>query len=290
MQGQFSNDINAVTSSAGQLTSYSTPKGRMLATLYICMRDDTYYLVISKDIAEAVMKRLQMYVMRSKVTIKQSENSLLLGICNDESATVLNFLKLEAPEKDYQVSFNDSLLCMNIPSVNTRYLIIGNETLSEHVNQLDSGVINVYSNSYWQWQDIMAGVPNITSATQEAFVPQMANMELIDGVSFSKGCYPGQEIVARLHYIGNANRRMFRIETDADSEINIGDEIYSEGSEQPVGKFLSVIKQSENSYTGLAVLRVEAANKGQLVTVSPSGKNLYVKPLPYEVPTDIKEK
>ena len=288
MQGQFSNDINNVTASTGQLTSYSTPKGRMLAIFYICMRDDSYHLVISKDIAEAVIKRLQMYVMRSKVTIKQSSNSLLFGICNDNDATVLNLLKLTAPEKDYQVSLNDSLLCMGITSVNTRYLVIGNELLSEQVNQLDPNVIDVFTNSYWQWQDIMAGVPNITSATQEAFVPQMANMELIDGVSFSKGCYPGQEIVARLHYLGNASRRMFRVETE--HECNIGDDVYSEGSEQSVGKFLSAIKQSENSYTGLAVLRVEAVNKGQLMTGSSTGKRLKIKSLPYEVPTDIKQK
>ena len=290
MQGQFSNDINNVTASTGQLTSYSTPKGRMLAIFYICQRDDTYLLVVSKDIAPTVMKRLQMYVMRSKVTIKQSDNSLLLGICNDEAATVLNSLKLETPKKDYQTSFNDSLLCMKIPSVSTRYLIIGNESLSEQINQLSPSKTDVFTNSYWQWQDIMAGVPNITAAIQEAFVPQMANMELIDGVSFSKGCYPGQEIVARLHYLGNASRRMFRVEIEDDKEICIGDEIYSDGSEQSVGKFLSAIKQSENNYTGLAVLRVEAVNKGQLVTGSPAGKSVKVKPLPYEVPTDIKEK
>lgn len=289
LQGQFSNDINTVTPSTGQISSYCTPKGRMLAILYICKRGDTYYLITSKDIAEEVMKRLQMYVMRSKVVIKPMDDAILVGICNDNQTTVLDALQLKPADADYQVSTNDNYLCMNIPGVNTRYLVLCNQS-SEQLQQLSANDINVYNSSYWQWLDIMAGLPNITNNVSEAFVPQMANMELIEGVSFSKGCYPGQEIVARLHYLGNANRRMFRIEASQAEPINIGDDIFSQDSEQPIGKFISVINEGDKKYSGLAVLRIEAVKKNQLAIGSPSGNSAQIMPLPYDVPTELKEK
>ena len=290
LQGQFSNDINAVTSSTGQISSYCTPKGRMLAILYICKRGDSYFLLTSKDIAEEVMKRLQMYVMRSKVSITVMYDALLMGVCGDTQAEILDTLHLTPIDSHYQVSANESFIGMNIPSINSRYLVIGNETSAQQLQKLDTKDVNIYSASYWQWLDIMAGLPSITSNVQEAFVPQMANMELIEGVSFSKGCYPGQEIVARLHYLGNANRRMFRISVEHSESINIGDDIYTHGSDQPVGKVVSVINEADNKYSGLAVLRIEAAKKNQLAIGSASGNSIQIMPLPYDVPIELKEK
>ena len=289
LQGQFSNDINAVTASTGQISSYSTPKGRMLAIFYICKRDDSYLLLTSEDIAEEVMKRLQMYVMRSKVVIKPMDDALLIGVCNDTQAKVLNALQLSSVDSQYQVSANDECLCMNIPSISPRYLVICNQS-SQQLQQLSTDDVNVYSHSYWQWLDILAGLPSITQNVQEAFVPQMANMELIEGVSFSKGCYPGQEIVARLHYLGNANRRMFRLEAAQDDAINAGDDIYTQDSDQAIGKILSVVHQGDNKYSALAVLRIEAAKKNQLAIGSASGNSAQIMPLPYDVPLDLKEK
>lgn len=290
LQGQFSNDINQVTSSNGQISSYNTPKGRMLAIFYICRRDNIYYLLTSKDIAEDVMKRLQMYVMRSKVTITPVPDMLLLGICNDSQSKLQQSLKITATQNHYQTSVNDISICMNIPGVSTRYLIIGNQSLSEQLQNIDANNVNVFNASYWQWLDIMAGLPSVTSKVQEAFVPQMANMELIDGVSFSKGCYPGQEIVARLHYLGNANRRMYRIEVEQDEPVNISDDIYTQGSDQAIGKIMSVINEHDKMYSGLAVLRIEAAKNNQLAIGSASGNSVRIVPLPYDVPTDLKEK
>ena len=290
LQGQFSNDIKAVTSAAGQLSSYCTPKGRMLAIFYICKRDDCYFLLTSKDIAEEVVKRLQMYVMRSKVSIKPMEDALILGVCGNNYLEILTSLQLSPTDGHYQVSANDSFIAMNIPAANSRYLIVGDQSCAQHLQKLDIKKMNIYSASYWQWLDIMAGLPSITKNVQEAFVPQMANMELIQGVSFSKGCYPGQEIVARLHYLGNANRRMFRVCVEQDKPINIGDDIYTHESDQPIGKFISVVKEKDNKYSALAVLRIEAAKKNQLAIGSASGNSAQIMPLPYAVPTELKEK
>ncbi len=290
LQGQFSNDIKQVDADHAQLTAYCTPKGRMLATFFIGKHTDGYLLVTSSDIADEVMKRLQMFVMRSKVSITKLETNVVLGLSSDKQAMVLDHLDLAKPDNDYQSTNNNDLVCIKIPGIDPRYLLIGNSELLEKVQLINNEQMYFYTHEYWQWLDIHAGVPMITASTQEAFVPQMANMELIDGVSFSKGCYPGQEVVARLHYLGNANRRMFRIKSEAKHALKPGDDIYSPKSNQAIGKFLSAIKVGNNKYDGLAVLRIEASKETHLITSLENGDEIKILNLPYEVPTELKEK
>lgn len=289
LQGQFSNDITNVTSSDAQLTSYCTPKGRMLATLQICQFHSNYFLILSADIAEEVIKRLQMFVMRSKVDISLADKYSITGICHDPSAVVLNSINLDTPADEYKCTTNESAICINIPGIQPRYMLIANKDAESKVTELDSETIQVFSHDYWKWLDILSGTPTINKSTQEAFVPQMANLELIDGVSFSKGCYPGQEIVARLHYIGNANRRMFRVHCQDAGNIKDGDDIYTKEGSQSIGKVLSVIHHEDQTADALAVIRLEAVKQNQLVIGSSSGSPLEIKGLPYEVPLEEKE-
>ena len=289
LQGQFSNDINNVTEVKAQLTSYCTPKGRMLATLYVCQFQDSYILLLSADIAEEVIKRLQMYVMRSKVEISAAENISLIGICHDPSSSFTQAIKLTSPKENYECSTSDSAICINIPGIQPRYLLVSFASLENTFAELSSDEYQIFSNEYWRWLDILSGIPTINEYTQEAFVPQMANLELIDGVSFSKGCYPGQEIVARLHYIGNANRRMFRVSFEDADRVSDGDDIFTASGNQSIGKILSVIHHDNNSADALAVIRLEAVKENKLAVGSSTGSPLELKELPYEVPIDEKE-
>ncbi len=290
LQGQFSNDINDVSPTSGQLTSYCTPKGRMLAIMYICQFQENYLLLIPSDIAEEVIKRLQMFVMRSKVKIAKSSLSSVIGIYNDTSSLLLSTLDIDAPDQDYACTSNDSAICMKIPGSASRFLVVGDDFLESKLSTIELADVDFFMHDFWKWLDILAGIPSVNKYTQEAFVPQMANMELINGVSFSKGCYPGQEIVARLHYLGNANRRMFRIKCNDAKNINDGDDIYSAGNNQSIGKILSVIKHSNNTADALAVIRLEAVKENQLAAGSTTGSPLELKGLPYEVPIEENEK
>ena len=293
LQGQLTNDIAQISSTQAQLSSYCTPKGRMLAIFYICQWQDKYLILLRKDIAESVIKRLQMFVLRSKVEINQlpSLEQSIVGLSGEDLSHHINTLNLQLPANDYEVFNTKHSLCIKIPGVIPRYILLGDDTFSESTNSLDQNNLYVFTKNYWQWLDVMSGIPTVTELTQEAFVPQMTNMELINGVSFSKGCYPGQEVVARLHYLGNASRRMYRIETTSSSEINSGDDIYSiDGkSNQSIGNIVSAIKQGTNEYVGLAVLRIEAAQQNQLAVGAPTGAITTVKSLPYEIPTTKKE-
>lgn len=285
LQGQFSNDVAAIGAGTAQLSSYCTPKGRMLSTFYLCQWQDKYRMILSADNAEQVITRLKMFVLRAKVAITPSENNLLLGISAARAGALLNQLGLSAPAENYQCASSQSGLCINIPGLSRRYLILADERLNEKIDRLDINHLRVYSHEYWQWLDIMAGMPTITQATQEAFVPQMANLELIDGVSFTKGCYPGQEVVARLHYLGQASRRLFRLEADSRQTIKAGDNIYQQDGQQAVGKLVAAVALGDHQYAGLGVLRIEAARRNRLVIGAPDGAHAHIMPLPYAVPT-----
>ena len=292
LQGQLTNDIEAASPARGQLSSYCTPKGRMLAIMQICPVGHKYLLVLRKDIAEAVTKRLQMYVLRAKVTIEQcAGGNSIVGVAGPDAGSVLNALKLAIPHNDYDITSSENSICMKIPGIMPRYQIISNEAPHFATAQLEKSHADSATYKYWQWLDIMSGIPSVNATTQESFVPQMANMELIDGVSFSKGCYPGQEIVARLHYLGNASRRMYRIEAVSETGINPGDEIYQveSDSEQAIGNVVSAVRVESGKIAALAVLRIEAALHNQLAIGSPDGSHAVIMPLPYEIPTEQKQ-
>lgn len=289
LQGQLTNDVNAVVANKGQLSSYCTPKGRMLAIFHICQVKDKYLLLMRKDVAEVVMQRIRMFVLRAKVEIIESTTfNSIMGLAGPAVESVLSTINLATPESDYDVTFTDDAVCMKIFGATPRYLIIGDENLNNSMENLANGIADTHTSAYWQWLDIMSGVPSVHASTQESFVPQMTNMELIDGVNFSKGCYPGQEIVARLHYLGNASRRMFRIESSTDANISPGDDIYQTDakSKQSIGTIVSAIKENSNKTVALAVLRIEAAQQNQLAIGSPDGIPAVIMSLPYEVPTE----
>lgn len=292
LQGQLTNDVNEISLTLGQLSSYCTPKGRMLATFYICKLQDKYLILIRKDVAESVISRLKMFVLRAKVAINEHPaTNVLIGLAGSSTKSILGALNLHQPNNDNEVTCTNNSLCMKVPGIIPRYLLIGDETFNTKIEKLDKSNVDVYTSDYWQWLDIMSGIPSVTAATQESFVPQMANMELINGVSFSKGCYPGQEIVARLHYLGNASRRMYRIEVSTDKAINPGDDIYQSESDsnQAIGSVVSAIKEDADKFAGLAVLRIEAAQQNKVSIGSPTGIPATIMSLPYEVPTEKKE-
>ena len=293
LQSQFTNDVNDISATQGQLNSYCTPKGRMMAIFYLCQWQNNYYLIIPKEIASAVMQRIQMYIMRAKVTITDRSDQLQLNaLFGQQAEQTITALKISAPTKDYQTSAFEYGLCMRIPGIVPRYIIISNEQFSADLTNLSTDDLGLSTVEYWQWLDIMSGIPMVYTETQEAFVPQMANLELINGVSFSKGCYPGQEVVARLHYLGNANRRMYRISTAASVDLKCGDDIYAADSEknQAIGQVVSAIATNEEEITALAVLRVEAAENNQLAISSLTGPKAEVMSLPYEIPQIDKNK
>ena len=248
LHNQLTNDVLELPPGAMHLGGYCSPKGRLLATLVIWKSDDGVMLVMPRELLPGIQKRLQMFVLRSKVTIADvSEQTVLIGVA--------------APDLK-EIRFSDAAGMNAVwPSAAglRRGLWMGPIDSAMRLWNTLSKTLPPASAHLWRWLDIRAGLPMVVEATREQFVPQMVNFDLIGGVNFRKGCYPGQEIVARSHYLGKLKRRMLLASTQADIAA-AGMDIFSEADPgQPCGLVVNAEKNSQGQWDMLVEIKLDAA-------------------------------
>lgn len=208
LQGQFSNDVRAVTPERAQLSSYNSPKGRMLAVLHVLRHGDAFLLEVHRGVLEAVLKRLKMYVLRSKVTLAEATDRALFGLAGPGAAEALGALGLPAPEAPLACAWAGDIGVMRRLGPAPRYTLLAPATAGAELWARLAARATVGTAQDWQRLDIEAGVPTVYPQTQDRFVAQMCNLDDLGGISFDKGCYTGQEIIARVHYRGAVKRHM----------------------------------------------------------------------------------
>ncbi|MDW5416750.1 folate-binding protein [Iodobacter sp. CM08] len=280
LQGQLSSDVRALGDNAAQYSSYSTPKGRMLASFLVFRRGDDYCLQVAAELQAAIQKRLAMFVMRSKTKARDaSAELLLLGVAGPLAAAKLASVVGALPEGDFSSVHSEQCTVIALPGQRYQLAIASDAALGLWQQLLAAGILPA-DESLWRLSDIRAGAPWITTATQEAFVAQMANMELIGGVSFTKGCYPGQEIVARTQYLGKLKRRMYRASL-ATEHAEAGQEVFSsEMNGQASGKLMLAAKVGQGRWEVLVVAQIASLEHG-LHLAAVDGPVLEILDLPY---------
>lgn len=196
LQNLLTNDIRTLTANTAQLSGFCNPKGRLLSLFYVIKREQNFLLVLATDLAESIAQRLNMFKLRSKVDINVSPELKVMGYLSQAPLTN------QAIDFWSGVSLNGELT-IYLPGHLHRYLVISSgETTIKEESQI--GAENL-----WTSADIKAGLPMVYLQSKEQFTPQQLNLDIVGGVSFKKGCYPGQEVVARLHYLGKPSRRLF---------------------------------------------------------------------------------
>ena len=284
LQGQFTNDIAQVDETHSQLSSYCTPKGRMLTNFRIFKQGETLYLSLPQPLLEPVLNRLRMFVMRSKVTLEDASDALMrFGFNGPDADKQLKAITDSIPE-----NVNDSVQCDDCSIVRThgidpRFEIYGQlDAITKLWQSLDVNATAVGSH-IWQLLNIQAGIPVIVPETVEAFVPQMTNMGLIDGINFKKGCYTGQEIVARMHYLGKLKKQMYRISVETNEAPKAGDKIFAENSTAGTGTgvVVSAEMNADGKFEALAVIQIADANNQTLKLHDASGPVVEILELPY---------
>jgi folate-binding protein YgfZ len=252
LQGQISNDINALSAS-WQFSGYCNPKGRLLALLQVWKNEDVVYASIDSSLVDATIKRLRMYVMRSKVIIDEIKQARFTGLTG-----------LENKSERFSVTINDSIHTLHYGDRALRIdLQPSDHTSLEQVDDWQG----------WAVAKIAAGEPTIDADNVEMFVPQMVNLDLLDGINFKKGCYTGQEIVARMHYLGKLKQRMFVCQVDGSAHS--GEKILA--AEKNAGTIVSAFDGS-----ALAVIRRELLDNS-LKTES-GAKVIPLAQQPYSIP------
>jgi len=281
LQNQLTNDINLVTESQAQLSAWCNHKGRTIATFLVHKQGDSYYLTLSADLMEFVLKRLQMFVMRSAVQLEVvTETMVHFGFSGSQDWNECCDMAL--PEHDYGAVVSGGLSIIRVPGVEPRYEVMGLfddvaplwEQLSTHSTPVNGEA--------WNYLNIANGIAVIQEASREAWIPQMLNYQIINGVSFSKGCFPGQEVVARLKYLGKTKRRIFRLELATQVVPNIGESVAAEGENAEAGKIVNAALNSEGNVEVLAVLKIALVEDGKQLSLSDTdGASAKVLELPY---------
>ncbi len=285
IQGQFTNDVNKVDEEHSQISAFCNNKGRMLANFRLFQNQQNYFLSIRSDLVESSIEHLQKYVLRAQVAIQDvSEQLIHIGISGKNAQTLLSpFIDKLNTDVD-SVSANDDYIAIRVAGTVPRYQILCSLQHARKLWDAISGKAKVVNSAFWDYLDISSGLPLIDSNTRAEFVPQMVNMELINGVSFEKGCYTGQEIVARTHYLGKQKRRSYHIKILSNTIPKAGDQLATQTStdNQYTGTLVTVYQTAENEYQALAVIQIKAAESDELKLKDADAK-ISILELPYSL-------
>lgn len=267
LQGQLTNDSRELNDGSSQLSALCTPKGRMLALFRILYQNDRYFMQLPATLLPAMHKRLQMYVMRSQVKISdESANWLQLGLAGACAPELIHSLLGQVPQERDQVVSKEGLLCLRTGGDVPRFLLlVAADQAADLLATLNTRAEPAHLN-LWKYLAIEADEPNVYQETQEAFIPQMLNLEALNGLSFTKGCYTGQEVVARMQYLGKLKRQLFRARLASDHRPAPGDPLFSKDSTsgQGAGQVVEVAASPEGGHEVLAVAETALVEKSQL--------------------------
>lgn len=286
LQGQLTNDIRAVTPGHSQLSAYCSPKGRMLALFRIFRRGETYYLQLPAALAEPTARRLRMFILRAKVQLAPADSELArIGLSGPQAEQQIRQLIGQCPAAVDDSLTVDEISVLRLPGPHCRFEILAPYTRMPSLWQaLANGETTPVGGGAWAWLDIAAGIPSVLPETVEEFVPQMANLELVGGVNFKKGCYPGQEIVARMHYLGTLKQRMVGAHLSDAPCPAPGTKLYaSEFGEQSAGTVVDARPAPQGGCDLLAVAQLAAVQGGGLRLAALQGPALDLTPLPYSL-------
>lgn len=260
LQSQLTNDVAKLPVGAARHAAWCTAKGRMLASFIVLKQENNYLILLANELLEPIQKRLRMFVLRSKVLIEAKNDHVVLGLAGNKLSSALNQIELSMLE-----ATDKQLTCQSLGQ--TSLIRLDGKRLLIVVAQLDvesewkkfRQIAQPVGAFAWQWLDIQAGLPVITGATTEMFVPQMVDFDTLGGVSFNKGCYPGQEIVARTHYLGKVKRHLYR--THAATKLVAGQEIHSpNATEQTVAQVVTATPSPQGGWDALVVVLESVAD------------------------------
>ncbi len=242
LQGQLTNDIDKLTNS-WHYSGYCNPKGRLLAIFQLWKDGDAFYALVDKSVVEQTIRRLKMYVLRSKVSIEELAEANCYGSFEQQDHPMLS--SIETAEVAIDTDEGITVL-----SLGSRFVIISPE------NELAIPADGPDTSEQWLQQDILEGLPRVTTQSVELFIPQMLNLDILNGISFKKGCYTGQEIVARMHYLGKLKQRQYLCEfTNSEHKALIGEKVFI--ADHPTKSAGTIANALDNYQQALVVLRTE---------------------------------
>lgn len=276
--GLSTSDVKQVSPSTGQFSSICDTKGRVLTSFMIFHRQGAYYLFLPKLMVEQVIRKLKLHVLRAKVSISDhSEQLKLIGLSGRGSIGFLTqalAATITADAPGMTAHSGDYTVVMLPGQAQPRWLVVGgNAAMAGLWDKLAADVTPIDKDG-WGALNAISGLPFIVPDTAGEYLPQMLNMEAIGGLSFTKGCYPGQEVIARLHYRGKLKRRLYVAYTEADALPAAGTQLYHPDSPNCIGHILAAARHANGQVALQAVIEIEQQNQGDVTLASQTGSKL----------------
>jgi folate-binding protein YgfZ len=292
LQGQLTCDVRQVTPEHSLIGAYCSPKGRALASFRLFRRGDDFYLELPRPMVEPTLARLRKYVLRAKTALEDASDALArIGVAGPDAARLLAAQTTDSvtgmAAGDALASNDVTVICL--PGPIPRYELHGPAPEIETAWSALAPNFTPAGAEAWRLLELLAGTPTVYPETVEAFVPQMLNLQLLDGIGFQKGCYTGQEVVARTHYLGKLKRRMVLARVDSPTPPRPGDPLFSPQTDasQSAGRLADACRHPDGGYAVLAVALIECAEQGALRLGDASGPELRLEPLPYGFETAV---
>jgi tRNA-modifying protein YgfZ len=275
LHSQFCSDVAALAQNEVQTSAWCNIKGRVIASFLLYRASDCYYLLLEKEITEKLQKRLQMFVLRSRVSIvRKSDQMQCIGIRGEIVHKDLQQYRTNTDESGIEVlGLRDAiprsiLLCTSVQA-RPLWLALAKNALA-------------IGSKYWSLLDIRAGIAWIGGSGSEEFLPQSLNLDLTGGLSFNKGCYPGQEIVARMHFRGKLKQRLFLLQASIDEAPAVTSKLHVADRSQYIGMVVNSFLQQNNRCLILATVDLDSINDGDIHLHAVDGPTAEVLSLPYD--------
>ena len=282
LHNQLTNDVEHLGAGEARLAGYCTPKGRLQATFLMWRNAESVFLQLPRAIQAPLQKRLSMFVLRARAKLADA-SAPIIGLGGAAAAGVLEAMFGTLPAAPYAKIEHALGTLLRLPDAfgAPRYQWVTTEQHALAAWPALSAQLVIAGDDAWRLSHIHAGVPDITVKTQEQFVPQMVNYELLGGVNFKKGCYPGQEIVARSQYLGKLKRRTTLASIDS-AHAQAGDEVFDLADpSQPCGMVVNAAPNGSGGVDALVEMKLAALGQGDVRLGSAQGASVRVLPMPY---------
>jgi folate-binding protein YgfZ len=291
LHGQLTNDTQHLDAANARLAGYCSAKGRLLASFLTWRSGDTIRLLVSKDVQAAAQKRLSMFILRAKAKLADASGELaVVGLAGDVRRPLCAVFDALPDGVHVQVDGAAGTL-IRVPDAleRLRYLWIGPKAQVEALLPSLDAKLKRVSPAVWDWLDIRAGEPRITQPVVEQFVPQMVNFDVLGAVNFRKGCYPGQEVVARSQYRGTIKRRTSLANVAGElATVRPGTELFhSDDPGQPCGMIVNAASAPHGGVDLLVELKLAALESGSVHLGTADGPALQFLALPYGLPAEV---
>lgn len=282
LHGQITGDLNHLKLHGWLFSAWCLPNGRVICTFIIFARDDSLFLILPSMLKDKIIKRLSMFILRSQVTLKDvTDDYALMGLAGNDIEKILMQTATHEPPVTGSMIQSEYFSCLELWDKSPRYILA---IKIENVAELLGGITATSTAGErigWSLLDIEAGMPWIINSTSELFLPQMLNIDQMHGLSYQKGCYPGQEVIARLHYRGQLKKKMYLGSGNAGITPGAGDRLVHKDSGVVAGDVIDAELQPAGGFGLLAVTETQYADSDDLCLEGATDISVKLQPITY---------